>query len=583
MDDTSERRSLVAGGLAKALNKSGSAIVTAYDATAGLVSKAADAVTVLKPKGSVGPVFSRGVKLNTKGRLDLKIKDLEKILSSGKKNFKEFETKYDVFSTILRDLSILKKQLEKNQTGIEEKITTLSEQLMEVLESLSSRQSADGLGQTLPTINYVRREHEKIDYEKISDATKETLRDFEKRLAAFLSVSRDTHHELRGGSDIGQAVNESALSNLSKQIAGISKAISTLIAATVNIGAQKTDYDKIVSANKDALQDFERRFVPLTVALRDIPSLIGRLEKNQAAVEGKLTGLSKHTVDMLSALKGLLAVGAAHKGSMSKADLAKLNFDTIDYEKIADVSKGAMRDFEKLLVPLASALREIPSVINRIEQNQTGLESKLSALSKQTGNMVSVLNALLATGAGKSGQAGDYAKVNFETVDYERIDNAIKSALRGFENKLATLKSDPAGVSMPMTNTAENTAAIEGKLTELSKQMGDVVSVLKNFLAVSQRVQSTGEYEKIDYDKLTVERIDYEKIASINSRILTDLENKLDSLSSLSNDISIVKSQTKDVQSAVEGKLAGLTSEVTTVKGALVHIIRFLMTMSPKK
>ncbi|MBF0465153.1 MAG: hypothetical protein HQK88_02305 [Nitrospirae bacterium] len=544
MDDTSERRSLVAGGLAKALNASGSAIVNVYDTTAGLVSKAADAVTVLKPKGSVGPVFRRAVKLNTKGRLDLKIKDIERILSSGKKNFKEFETKYDVFSTILRDLSMLKKQLEKNQAGIEEKITTLSEQLMDVLESLSSRQNADGQGESLPAINYVRREHDKIDYEKISDVTKETLREFEKRLAAFLSVSRDAAPSLRGDSDIGHAVNESALSNLSKQIAGISKALSTLLAATVNIGAQKTDYDKITNANRDALQDFERRFVPLTVALRDIPSLIGRLEKNQAAVEGKLSGLSKHTVEMLSALKGLLAVGAAQKGGINKAELSKLNFETIDYEKIADVSKGSMRDFEKLLVPLASALREIPSVINRIENNQTGLENKLSVLSKQTGNMVSVLNALLASGAGKSA---------------------------------------PVSSSMPVINTTEHTTVIEEKLTELSKQMGDVVSVLGNFLAASQRVQSTNEYEKIDYEKFTVERIDYEKIASINSGILIGLENKLDSLSSLSNDLSIVKTQTKDVQSTLEGKLTGLTSEVTTVKGALVQIIRFLMNMSPKR
>ncbi|MBF0521176.1 MAG: hypothetical protein HQK92_15810 [Nitrospirae bacterium] len=540
MDDTSERRSLVAGGLAKALNASGSALVNVYDTTAGLVSKAADAVTVLKPKGSVGPVFRRAVKLNTKGRLDLKIKDIERILSSGKKNLKEFETKYDVFSTILRDLSMLKKQLEKNQAGIEEKITTLSEQLMDVLESLSSRQNADGQGESLPAINYVRREHEKIDYEKISDATKETLREFEKRLAAFLSAAPS----LRGDSDIGHAINESALSNLSKQIAGISKALSTLLAATVNIGAQKTDYDKITNANRDALQDFERRFVPLTVALRDIPSLIGRLEKNQAAVEGKLTGLSKHTVEMLSALKGLLAVGAAQKGGINKAELSKLNFETIDYEKIADVSKGSMRDFEKLLVPLASALREIPSVINRIENNQAGLENKLSVLSKQTGNMVSVLNALLASGAGKSA---------------------------------------PVSSSTPVINTTENTTVIEEKLTELSKQMGDVVSVLRNFLAASQRVHSTSEYEKIDYEKLTVERIDYEKIASINNGILTGLENKLDSLSSLSNDVSIVKTQTKEVQSALEGKLTGLTGEVTTVKGALVQIIRFLMNMSPKK
>ncbi|MEO5356274.1 MAG: hypothetical protein H7844_03125 [Nitrospirae bacterium YQR-1] len=591
MGDESKKRSLIA----KVLNAGGSAVVTVYDATAELVSKAADSVSVLKPKSSGGMVLTGAVKLGESRGLDFKIKDLERILNAGKKNFKDFESKYDAFSLILRDISILKKQLERNQSGLENKITMLSEQIMDVVQSLATSQVSALPGQSVPQINLVRRDYEKrdyekIDYEKITAANREVLREFEKRLAAFLSISQAGAPVVpKGRPDLDQVVLETRLSELSKQVAAISKALSAIVTTTANISAQKTDYDKIDSTNKEFLKDFEKRIVLVAAALRDVQSLSGQLQNNQTVVEGKLSALSKQTADMVSALKVLLSAGTIT--GVQKSGGEKINFESIDYEKIADTNRAALRDLEKSFVPVLTALRDMQSLSGRLQNNQAVVEDKLSGLSKQTTDMVSALKVLLSAGAIQGVAKSDAGKINFESIDYEKIDNVVKGALRGIESKVELLSTLPHDV-VPAGSTADvSSSAMEEKLTGLSRQMEDIVSVLNNLLAsgLDRGVQAGGMVQ-IDYEKLGIEKIDYEKIANESRGMLSGLESKLEAfsaasrdISSVSRDISIVKAQTGEVASALEGKLSSLTGEVTTVKGALIHIIRLLMAMTEKK
>jgi hypothetical protein len=586
MEDASEKRSFLLGAIAKTLNASGSAVVTVYDATADLVSKAADTVAVLKPKGSDGHVLTGAVKLSGRGGLDFKIKDLERILSAGKKNFKDFENKYDAFSIILRDISMLKKQLEKNQTGLEDKITGLSEQIMDVYESLAAGASAAEPGQSVPQINFVRRDYEKrdyekIDYEKIAAANREVLREFEKRLAAFLSMSQSAAlPSVKDRPDLNQAVVETRLTELSRQVATISKALSTLIATTASLSAQKTDYEKIANANKEFLRDFEKRILLFSAALKEVQSIPERFDKTQAGLDGKLSAISKQMGNVASALNVLLASGSMP--GLLKGGQEKINFETIDYEKITDANRVALRDLEKSFVPLLTAVRDMQSFSGRIQNNQAVVEDKLSGLSKQTTDVVSALKVLLSAGALTGVQKGDSAKVNFETVDYRIIENVVKDALRSIESRLESLVSRE---SLPAINsTGQSSPVTEEKLTGLSRQMEDIVSVLKNLLAVgaSQSIQAGG-LGQIDYDKLNFERIDYDKIANVSRGMLSELENRLESFSSASRDIAIVKSQTGEVAATLEGKLKSLKGEMTTVNTALINIIRLLMAMTERK
>ncbi|MEO5356276.1 MAG: VWA domain-containing protein, partial [Nitrospirae bacterium YQR-1] len=107
--------------------------------------------------------------------------DYEKIAEANKETLKDFENKLEMLTLTTCGIPTLKAGLEDFMLAIESKLTTLSTELSTMAAAFDNRLETT-LKQSVPT-----PVHEKIDYEKIADAGKETLKDFENRLEALSS------------------------------------------------------------------------------------------------------------------------------------------------------------------------------------------------------------------------------------------------------------------------------------------------------------------------------------------------------------------------------------------------------------
>ncbi len=203
--------------------------------------------------------------------------DYEKLAEAGKESLKDFESRLEALSSKIGEITFLKTRFEENQTVIERKLTSLTEQLSEYKQAVQ------------------KTDTEKIDYEKITDANKETLKDFESRLEALSSFIAGIP-PMKGAFEKHQTEIEEKLSGITKQISEINKG------TTLQYEKTEIDYEKIADAGKETLKDFESRLESLSSSVADIALLKSKLVENQAGIDGKLSGLSAEMAPVKDAL-----------------------------------------------------------------------------------------------------------------------------------------------------------------------------------------------------------------------------------------------------------------------------------------
>ncbi|MEO5356275.1 MAG: hypothetical protein H7844_03130, partial [Nitrospirae bacterium YQR-1] len=340
--------------------------------------------------------------------------DYEKLAEAGKESLKDFESRLEALSSKIGEITFLKTRFEENQTAIERKLASLTEQLSEYKQDVQ------------------KTDTEKIDYEKLAEAGKESLKDFESRLEALSSFIAGIP-PMKGAFEKHQTEIEEKLSGITKQISEINKG------TTLQYEKTEIDYEKLAEAGKESLKDFESRLESLSSFIAGIPPMKGAFEKHQTEIEEKLSGITKQISEI------------------NKDTTLQYEKTEIDYEKLAEAGKESLKDFESRLEALSSKIGEITFLKTRFEENQTVIERKLTSLTEQLSEYKQAVQ-----------------KTDTEKIDYEKITDANKETLKDFESRLEALSSFIAGIP-PMKGAFEkHQTEIEEKLSGITKQISEI-------------------------------------------------------------------------------------------------------------
>ncbi|MBF0465152.1 MAG: VWA domain-containing protein [Nitrospirae bacterium] len=431
-----------------------------------------------------------------------------------KEMMKDFEKRLEAVSLFITGIPPMRNTFEKHQLDIEGKLSHLETMISE-------------LKQNIHKAGHEMTVQEKIDYEKIADTNKETMKDFEKRLEA-VSAFITGIPPMRNAFVQHQSDIEGMFLSLAEQLSELKQGAQKTDREA--IGYEKIDYEKITDATKETLKDFEKRLDAVSAFISEIPPMRNAFVQHQSDIEEKLSTLA----EQLSELK---------QNAEKKPDHEMTVQEKIDYEKIADTNKETMKDFEKRLEAVSAFISGIPPMRNAFVQHQSDIEAKLSTLSEQLSELK------------QSAQKTDYEAIDYEKIDYEKITDATKETLKDFEKRLDDVSLFISGIP-PMRNAfVQHQSDIEAKLSTLSAELFEL----------KQSAQKT------DY-----EAIDYEKIADATKETLKDFEKRLDDVSSFISGIPPMRNAFVQHQSDIEEKLSGLSAEMTTFKDALINVIRLL-------
>ncbi|MBF0520027.1 MAG: VWA domain-containing protein [Nitrospirae bacterium] len=352
-------------------------------------------------------------------------------------------------------------------------------------------------------------------------ATKEMMKDFEKRLEA-VSLFITGIPPMRNTFEKHQLDIEGKLSHLETTISELKQNIQK---AGHEITVQeKIDYEKIADTNKEMMKDFEKRLEAVSAFITGIPPMRNAFVQHQSDIEGMFLSLA----EQLSELK---------QGSQ-KTDREAIDFEKIDYEKITDATKETLKDFEKRLEAVSAFISGIPPMRNAFVQHQSDIEAKLSTLSEQLSE--------LKQGAQKT----DYEAIDYEKIDYEKIADTNKETIKDFEKRLEAVSAFISGIP-PMRNAfVQHQSDIEAKLSTLAEQLSEL----------KQSTQKT-DHEAIDYEK-----IDYEKITDATKETLKDFDKRLEAVSTFISGIPPMRNAFVQHQSDIEAKLSTLAEQLSELK-----------------
>ncbi|QWR78075.1 VWA domain-containing protein [Candidatus Magnetomonas plexicatena] len=367
------------------------------------------------------------------------------------------ETKSQEYAALQQDIAVITDTV-KSGTGAFEKI---SEGIRESIKN----ELTDGVGKTqakvketlIETIEEFKKAltgnfSSKLETLSGVIATKETIKDFEKRLEA-VSTFITGIPPMRNAFVQHQSDIEAKLTNLAEQISELKQSVQKPV---VEMTAQeKIDYEKIADANKDMMKDFEKRLEAVSTFITGIPPMRNAFEKHQLDIEGMLLSLAEQVSEL--------------KQSAHSTDDGMVEQEKIDYEKIAEANKETMKDFEKRLEAVSSFITGIPPMRNAFVQHQSDIEDKLTNLAEQISELK------------QSVQKPVVEMTAQEKIDYEKIADANKETTKDFEMRLEAVSKFIAGIP-PMKNAfMQHQSDIEGKLAGLSAEMASLKDTILSF------------------------------------------------------------------------------------------------------